>query len=496
MGDNSPKKPFSDMRKVQIYTAGRIVDEPALMLSMGMGIGKTVSTLTAMRWLLDTFQVNHILVIAPLLVAEETWPDEIEKWEHTEVLNYEVLTGPEERRIARAKMLPEISIINTENVSWLVEFWGEDWPYDTVFIDESSRFKNHSVRNKPTKKAVENKTKEVIASLPRNTSPDDVEAILVKALKKLPKPLTRFGSMCKTRPYIDRIYDMTGTIAPNGLLDLWSQYYLLDQGERLGRNISAYRSRYFEKDYTGFKYIPRPGAFDNIMDRIKDITISMRTEDYADMPKSVYNQVKVHLPDKVMEKYRKFERTLLYEAAEQDIEAVNSGVLTGKLLQLANGCMYYDEDEYIEIHDKKLQALDEIIESANGQPVLIAYSYEFDLVKLRKKYPKAELAGERPNLQKRWNNGEIPILLAHPQSAGHGLNLQYGGFIIIWYGLCWSLEYYQQLNRRLERPGQPETVFIHHLIAVGTVDERVMEVLPDKAATQDAVVEATLYRPE
>lgn len=289
---------------------------------------------------------------------------------------------------------------------------------------------------------------------------------------------------------------MTGTLCPNGLLDLWGQYYLLDRGARLGKTYHAYRGRWFESDYMGFKYTPREGAFEAITEAIKDITISMRTEDYVDLPPVIYNRLEVTLPESVMEKYRKFEKTLIWQYEGSDIEAVNNGVLTGKALQAANGSMYDDEGNVCEIHDKKLDVLDRVIEEANGAPVLVAYSFEFDLQKLKKRYPRAEVVGEKPNLQKRWNNGEISILLAYPGSAGHGLNLQYGGCILVWYGLTWNLEYYQQLNKRLLRPGQTQTVVIHHIIAKGTADERVMRVLPDKAATQDAVVDATLYRGE
>lgn len=468
------------------------MEKPYCMFSMGMGLGKTGTALTVARDLLDTFQVCRILVIAPLLVAEETWPEEIETWEHTSVLDYEVLTGPPERRESRARRLAEISIINTENVNWLVDFWGDDWPYDMVIIDEISRFKNPSKKTKPTKVAVQRIIDETMRSLPKGATPAQVEAAVEKAVKKAPRHPTRFGALCKVRRRIDRVIGLTGTMAPNGLLDIWSQFYLLDMGERLFSSYSQYRTRYFESDYMGFKYTLRPGAFEQIVERIGDITISMKTEDYVDMPPVLHNVVKVRLPDKVMKQYKKFEKTLLLE--EHDIEAVNNGVLTGKLLQLANGSVYDEDGSPIEIHSLKLDALDRVIEEANGAPVLVAYSFQFDLEKLRKRYPKAEVVGEAPNLQKRWNNGEISILLAHPQSAGHGLNLQYGGCITVWYGLCWSLEYYQQLNKRLHRPGQKETVVIHHIVAEGTVDERVMAILPEKDATQDALVEATKYR--
>lgn len=482
-----------DLRHHQLIAVDIASKSASCMLGLAMGCGKTSIALTVIRDLLDTFQVTNVLVIAPLLVAEETWPEEIDAWEHTSVLEYEVLTGPQDRRENRAKMLPEVSIINTENVGWLVDFWGDDWPYDMIVIDEISRFKNPSKRTKPTKVAVQKIIDQTLKSLPKGLTEIEVETEVSKAMKRAKRNPTRFGSLCKVRKSVKRVIGLTGTMAPNGLLDIWSQYYLLDMGERLGTSYHAYRSRWFDSDYMGFKYTLRPGAFEQIVDRIADITVSMKTEDYVDMPPVLYNTIKVRLPDKVMKQYRDFESTMLLE--EHDVEAVNNGVLTGKLLQLANGAAYLDDTgKYVEIHSLKLDALDRVIEEANGAPVLVAYSFQFDLDKLRKKYPKAEVVGESPNVQKRWNAGEIPILLAHPASAGHGLNLQYGGCITVWYGLNWSLELYQQLNKRLHRPGQTETVIIHHIVAEGTVDERVMEVLPEKDATQDALVEATKYR--
>jgi len=483
---------YEKLRQIQHVGIDFICQNPAAMLSLDMGFGKTSIVLTALRYLLDTFQVTRVLVTAPLQVAEEVWPEEIDTWRHTGVLEYEVLTGPVERREQRARRLPEVSIINHENLVWLVEFWGDDWPYDMLVIDEASRFKNPAKKTKPTKVVVQKTIDATMRELPKGLAPEKVEAAVKKAVGKLRGNPTRFGALCSVRKRIDRVVALTGTLSPNGLLDIWGPYYLLDQGERLFGSVSKYRTRWFDGDYMGFKYTIRPGAFDQIVDRIRDITLSMKTEDYIDMPPVLYNTLKVRLPDKVMKQYRKFEKTLLLE--EHDIEAVNNGVLTGKLLQLANGSVYDEDGNVIEIHDRKLDALDRVIEEAAGAPVLVAYSYQFDLAKLRKRYPKAEVAGEAPNLQKRWNAGEIPILLAHPQSAGHGLNLQYGGCITVWYGLCWSLEYYQQLNKRLHRPGQTQTVVIHHIVSEGTVDERVMEVLPDKAATQDALIEATKYR--
>lgn len=485
---------ISELRVSQEKIVQEMVENPSYMVAADMGVGKTGAALTAARWLLDLFEVNHVLVVAPLLVAEETWPEEIEAWEHTRDFEYEVLTGPAERRENRARRLPELSIINRENLPWLIELWGDDWPYDMLIIDEMSSFKNPTKRNKPTKKVIEDTMAATLRSLPKGLTDEEKEQAVSRALKKVRGQLTRFGALCTVRKHINRVYGLTGTPSPNGLLDLWSQYYILDQGERLFSSISKYRTRWFDGDYMGYKYTPRPGAFEQIVERISDITISMKTEDFVDMPGIVYNTVKVTLPPKVMKQYKKFERTLILE--EHDIEAINNGVLTGKLLQLANGSVYDEDGEVIEIHDLKLDALERVIEEAAGTPVLVAYSYQFDLEKLRKRFPKAEVVGETKNLQKRWNAGEIPLLLAHPQAAGHGLNLQYGGYITVWYGLCWSLEYYQQLNKRLHRPGQTRTVFIHHIVAVGTMDERVMEVLPQKDAVQDALIEATRWIPD
>lgn len=484
---------YADLRQIQEVGVQRVLACPHIMLGLQMGFGKSIITLTALRQLLDTFQIQRVLIVAPLLVAEETWPEEIDSWAHTRVLDYEVLTGPPGRREQRARRLPEVSIINTENVVWLADLWGDDWPYDCLVIDEISRFKNPAKRTKPTKVAVQKLIDGAMQALPRGTPPEEAEQAVAKAVKKAQRNFTRFGALCRVRKHIDRVIGLTGTMAPNGLLDIWSQFYLLDGGERLQGSFSQYRTRYFEGDYQGFKYLPRPGAFEQIVARISDITLSMKTSDYVDMPALLHNTISVRLPASVMAQYRKFERTLLLE--EHDIEAVNNGVLTNKLLQLANGSIYDAEGEVIEIHSLKLEALDRVIEEAAGAPVLVAYSYQFDLAKLRKKYPQAEVVGDAPNLQKRWNAGQIPILLAHPASAGHGLNLQYGGCITVWYGLNWSLELYQQLNSRLHRPGQTETVVVHHIVAQGTVDERVMAVLPQKDATQDALVEATKYQP-
>lgn len=445
------------------------------MLNLDPGLGKTVTTLTAIQEMIFDLDMGRVLIVAPLLVAEETWPAEIEKWSHTRHLTYSVLTGSRDERERAANTSTDIHVTNKENIQWLVEFWGDAWPYDMLVIDESSCFRNPSKRNRPSKKEVEAYLR----------SPDT-----------LPKPksrVTRFGYLCKIRNMLSKVVLLTGTMAPNGLLDLWSQYYLIDGGHRLGKSFNAYRTRWFESDYMGFKWTPKPHAMREIAALISDITLSMRAEDWISLPERIDNIIEVVLPEKVLTQYKRFERTLLLDS--HDIEAVNQGVLTQKLLQLANGSIYDEDGNAHEIHDLKLRALDNIIDEANGKPVLVAYSYDFDLAKLRKRYKGAEVLGEAKGQVTRWNNREIPVLLAHPASACFGLNLQDGGYITVWYGLSWNLEHYIQFNARLLRSGQAsDHVIIHHIVAKGTVDDRVLAVLADKDADQERLIDATLYQ--
>ncbi len=446
---------------------------PGVMMLLKPGLGKTATTLTIIRDMLDSMEITMVLIIAPLLVAEETWPDEISLWKHTNVLSYEVITGTEERRLGRLKNKAEVHITNKENIVWLVEYWGDNWPYDCLVGDESSTLKNPARKTKISKKKA--------------------EAYLLdpKNVEKPKRNQTRFGALCGVRHHFVKVFLLTGTPAPNGLLDLWSQYYLIDGGERLGATFHDFRSRWFSPDFNKFKYKPRRNAFEEIMDRVKDITFSLREEDWLDLPERIFVPIKIKLPEKLRKQYKEFKRTLLLE--EHDIEAVNSGVLTGKLLQYSNGHVYTSERDVKFIHDLKYRKLDEIIEEANGEPILIAYSYQFDLDNLRIRYPNAEVLGEKEGQVKRWNKGEIELLLVHPAAAAYGLNLQYGGHICVWFGLPWSLEWFQQLNKRLHRPGQIHKTSILMILAEGTDDERVLEVLYDKDATQEAIFEATLY---
>lgn len=455
------------LREHQRWMEEKIYEQPYLLLASYMGSGKTVSVLTAARRLLDEFMVRRILIVAPLLVAETTWPDEIEGWSHTRPISYEVITGPEERRLARLAEPAEIHIINRENVPWLWRRLGKDWPYDWVVWDESSRLKAGRKRTGGGKK--------------------------LKADGSVTKPqLSEFGAICAARKRIAMVTELTGTPAPNGIQDLWGQIYLLDQGERLGRSKTAFLRRWFDSDYMGYKYTPRPHAESEIMDRIKDIMVCLKEEDYADLPPLVPNIVKAPLPKKAMEEYRRFELTLVSE--EYDVEAVSRGVLTNKLLQFANGSLYNEDRDALPVHEAKLDALQRIVDEAAGQPLLVAYSFKFDLQRILKRFPKAVILAEDPDAVKKWNRGEIPMLLAHPASAGHGLNLQKGGNIAVWYGLTWSLELYQQFNKRLHRGDQTRTVFLHHIVAPGTADEDVLEAMNTKGATQDTVTDAVRVR--
>jgi len=436
--------------------ADQIKKRPAILVAADMGTGKSAAVLTAIRELLDEFVIRKVLIIAPLRVATDTWPDEIAAWSHTRVLSRSVLVGTAAERARAAHENTELHIVNRENLPWLWKLWGDRWPYELVVWDESSALKAWKKRTRC-------------------------------------RQLTRFGALAAARKHIHRIVLLTGTPAPNGLQDLGGQAYVLDQGERLGRSRSSFEQRWFNSDYMGYTLTPKPHAEAEIMGLLGDVMVGLRAEDYIKLPPVVPNLVRVRLPDKVMQEYRRFERSMVSEA--YDVEAVSRGVLTNKLLQFANGALYRGDKSVVEVHDAKLDAFERVVEEAAGQSVLAAYTYRFDLDRLRKKYPRAVVFDESPNAVKDWNAGKIAIMLCHPASMGHGLNLQFGGHIACWYGLTWSLELYQQFNARLPRPGQKHhSVFIHHLVAVATADEDVLAVLSRKDATQRAVHEAVAVR--
>lgn len=436
----------------------RIIEQPATGLFLDMGMGKTVITLTAIEKLMyDYFEVNKALVIAPKRVAETTWPDEVKAWDHLRNLRVSVVLGSEEKRLKALQQEADIYVINRENVVWLVETLGRRWPFDMVVIDELSSFKSPKAK--------------------------------------------RFRALRRVRPKIKRIVGLTGTPAPNGLIDLWPQIYLLDQGERLGRTVTGYRARYFEPEKMDssrqivYKWRLKPGAEKAIYRKLEDICVSMRAEDWLTLPERIDRIIPVKLPDAAYSKYQELERQMLLTYADGDVVASTGATLAGKLLQMANGAVYDENKGVKEIHTAKLEALEDVLEAANGKPVLVFYTYQHDLDRILARFPQARLLDTEQDIRD-WNNGTIELMLAHPAAAGHGLNLQAGGHIIAWFGLPWSLELYQQANARLYRQGQTNRVVIHHLVAQGTIDEDVMAALRDKEHDQNALLKAVKWRME
>lgn len=441
----------------QQHAVDHIIRHKGCGLFLEMGLGKTVSTLTAIDLLMhDYCEVSRVLVIAPKRVAEHTWTTEAQKWDHLQHLRISVVLGNQRQRINALKEKADIYVINRENVVWLLSYYGGACPFDMLVVDELSSFK-------------------------------DANSARFKALRVI-------------RPKFDRVVGLTGTPAPNSLLDLWSQLYLLDRGQRLGETKTAFRSKYFYcvNNGTYSKYVINSDeAKREIFNRIADICISMKEKDYLSLPKRIDRRIDVWLSEEHKQQYEYFERDQVLLLNDDEISAVNAAALTGKLLQFANGAIYREDKSWVEVHDEKLQALEEVIEAANGNPVLVFYWFKHDLERIMK-----HLKGYKPRMLKgaadidAWNRGEIPVMLVHPASAGHGLNLQAGGNVIVWFGLTWSLELYQQANARLHRQGQTRSVIVHHLIARGTVDEDVMKALSDKADTQEALMQAVKARIE
>ena len=440
----------------QRYVTEYIKTHPIAAVLLDMGLGKTSITLTAIWDLLfDSFEAHRVLVIAPLRVARDTWPSEIEKWDHLKMLTYAVAVGTEKERKAALLKPTDICIINRENVQWMIEQSGIPFDFDTIIVDELSSFKNHQSK--------------------------------------------RFKSLMKVRPQVKRIVGLTGTPSANGLMDLWAEFKVLDMGQRLGRFIGMYRDTYFKPDKRNgqiiYSYKPLPGADEAIYRQISDITISMKASDHLKMPELIMNNVSVELSDKERERYEELRQTLVLQLPETDITVANAAALSGKLLQMANGAIYDDDGEPIRIHDRKLDALEDLIEGANGKPVLVAYWFRHDLDRIRSQFTVREIKTSADIRD--WNAGKIPVGVIHPASAGHGLNLQSGGSTLVWFGLTWSLELYQQTNARLWRQGQSETVVIHHIITDGTIDQLVLKALQSKEKTQDsliAAVKAELYK--
>lgn len=439
----------------QTYAAKFIETHPISAVLLDMGLGKTSITLTALNDLLfDSFEVHRILVIAPLRVARDTWGAEIKKWDHLSGLIYSVAVGTEAERLTALRAGADIYIINRENVQWLVESSGLPFDYDMVVIDELSSFKNHQAK--------------------------------------------RFKSLMRVRPGVRRIVGLTGTPSGNGLMDLFAEFKLLDMGQRLGRFIGQYRNTYFQPDKRNgqviFSYKPLPGAEEAIYRKISDITISMKAADHLKMPELVISEYEVRLSDAERKRYEELKKDLVLLLPDGEITAANAASLSGKLSQMANGAVYADDDSVIRIHDRKLDALEDIIEAANGKPLLVAYWFRHDLERIGERLHKLHLPFSRLDDAasiRRWNAGELPVALIHPASAGHGLNLQSGGSTLVWFGLTWSLELYQQTVARLWRQGQSsETVVVQHIIAKDTIDERILKALHEKDTTQSALIDA------
>ncbi len=443
--------------KYQEYAESRILELPAVGLFLDMGLGKTVTTLTAIdKLMFDSYEVQKVLVIAPKRVAEDTWSRETEKWDHLQHLRISKVLGTEYHRRQALQTEADVYVINRENVVWLVDYFRQmrTWPFDMVVIDELSSFKSNKAQ--------------------------------------------RFKALKSVTPLIKRIVGLTGTPTPNGLLDLWPQMYLLDRGERLGKTITGYRERYFtpgrRNGYTVFNWDPKPGAEEAIHKKISDICVSMSAKDYLELPERISNVVEIHMNSKEQSLYEEFERDQILKLEGSDIVALAAASVTGKLLQMANGAVYDQDKLAIHLHDRKLEALADILEF-NQEPVLVFYNFKHDyerLVEYFKDLHPRTLQDSRDIAD--WNAGKIRLLLCHPASVGHGLNIQAGGHIIVWFGLTWSLELYQQANARLDRQGQTKNVIVHHLVTKGTVDEDVMKALERKDCGQAALLESLKVR--
>lgn len=478
-----------DLKGYQEYMAEAVVDQDQLGLWAEMGLGKTVSALTGVSRRIELGKTKRTLAIAPLLVANNTWPDEIEKWDHLRHLKYSLVTGTEKERLLGLSSPADIHIINRENVTWLYKLFGRAWPFDTVVIDECSSFKNPALRTAPTKKQILDAEEEAAAEA--EIYGIDFNKALRRAAKKIKPGITRFAALAQARRNsFSNIIQLGGTPAPNGYLDLWSQIYLLDKGERFGSSFYQFRKEFFVPDHSGYKWTPKEKTSEYIKSGLGGLCHSLKAEDYLELPRLFISPVWVRLNDGIMRKYRKFERSFALESDQAVIEAVSEGSLTGKLLQLANGAVYDEDREVHWFHDEKLNALESVIEEAAGEPVLVSYSFRHDIPRIKRRFPNAVLAEEVPNVVAKWNRREIPILLVHAASAGHGLNLQFGGNIAVWFGIPWSLEFYQQFNKRLHRPGQERPVFIYVILAEDTIDERVQDVLSMKDATQEDIKNA------
>lgn len=440
----------------QKYAINYIKEHPVAAVILAMGMGKTSITLTAIEELMyDSFEIRKVLIVAPLRVASTVWSDEIKQWDHLKHLRYSKIVGTEKERLAAIDKDTDIYLINRENLQWLIEKSGKEFDYDMVVIDELSSFKNWSSK--------------------------------------------RFKAFMKVRPRVKRVVGLTGTPSSNGLMDLFAEFKVLDMGERLGRFITQYRTNYFRPDRMNgqivYSYQLLPGAEERIYDKISDITISMKAMDHLNMPELINTRYPVYLDEKEEQLYKDMKNDLILPfAGEDEITAANAAALSNKLCQMANGAVYSDNQQVMHIHDRKLDALEDIIEAANGNPILVAYWFQHDLERIIKRLQELKVNYARLTKEdsiRKWNKGEITVGLIHPASAGHGLNLQSGGSTLVWFGLTWSLELYQQTVARLWRQGQTaSTVVVQHIVTEGAIDERILKALVQKDIHQAALIDA------
>ena len=437
----------------QSYSIQKIIENNKYGLFLDMGLGKTVSTLTAFSQL-QLIDTDKMLVIAPLNVAKDTWADEINKWEHLKHLTVSKVLGTPKQRIDALRQDADIYITNKENTKWLCDYYKKDWPFDMVVVDELSTFKNRTSQ--------------------------------------------RFKALKKKLPLVKRFVGLTGTPSPNSMMDLWAQVYLIDSGERLEKSFTRFRERYFKPTHQVsehvFNWELREGSEDRIYEQIADVCISMKAKDYLQLPERIDTVQSVELSNKERKLYNELERDYILESEDDGTIVAQSGAsLSQKLLQLSNGAVYTDEQDVRQVHDRKLDKLEEIVEEAQGQPILVFYNFKHDKERILDRFEQAVVLGS-DGYKEQWDNGNIEILLAHPASAGHGLNLQQGGHIIVWFGLTWSLELYQQANARLYRQGQDDTTIIHHIMTDDTIDQRIYKALQNKELTQDELMEAVKAR--
>lgn len=457
---------YDDFRPYQKWMAARMVRHAAVFIAAEMGLGKTAAVLHAVTVLRAMGEVRRVLIVAPLMVADVTWPEEIAKWTFARGLTYSVLTGDETDRRYAARQDADLHIINRENYVWLRRYWGRRWPYDMLVYDEATRLRSGS--------------KKTSGSIRKDGS-------------RSPSRLSEFGAIARTRGLFKHVVLLSGTPATNGLIDLWGPMYIIDTGRRLGASKTAFLNRWFDQNPYDRSITPHDGAFDEITSRVRDVFFSLKEKDYLTLPPVVPVDHLITLPKLARERYDQMERDTVIE--ELNLEAVNGGVLTNKLLQMANGSVYDSDGKVVRLHEEKLTVLSSIMEEAAGRPVLLGYSFKFDRDAILKKFPYARIFDGTRETKRDWDAGKIRLLVTHPASAGHGLNLQFGGNIQVWYGLTWSLELYLQFIKRLHRSGQlADRVFLHRILARDTVDIGVSSALARRDADQGAITDAVRVR--